>query len=177
MRRVLIQSALAVLLLFRFVAAQEQETAARHGSTPPPAMSGDVLAIIVNKENPVENLSFEELRKLCLLRRTHWDNGRKVTVVLLQAPQPERAVVLKTIYGMEESEFDRYFLQGSFTGELQARPKTLATAAGVKRFVFNVPGAIAFARVSELDDTVKVVRLDGRAPGDPLYELKLPTKP
>lgn len=174
MRRVIIQSALAILLLVGFVFAQEPGRASAGGSAPSTATSGEVLAIIVNKDNPVDNLSFDDLRKLCLLRRTHWDNGRKVTVVLLESPHAERELVLRKIYGMEENEFDRYFLQGSFTGELQARPKTLATSAGVKRFVFNVPGAISFSRASELDDTVKVVRLDGREPGDPLYALKLP---
>jgi hypothetical protein len=80
---------------------------------------------------------------------------------------------LRLIYRMSERDFNRYFLHGTFTGETQSVPKTLATAAGVDKFVFNVPGAIGYVRASEVDDSVKVVRVDGRAPRDGGYPLML----
>jgi len=142
-----------------------------------PAVAPDeALALIVHKSNPVENLTWEELRKLCMAERRQWPSSRRVTIVLREPAQPEREAVLKQVYGFTEQEFNRFFLQGTFTGEVQSAPKQLATALGVRRFVFNVPGAIGFVRVSDLDDTVKVVRLDGKAPTDAGYKLRVPAK-
>jgi hypothetical protein len=44
--------------------------------------SNDAIAIIVHRSNPVDNLSFAELRRIFLLERQTWPHGRKITVVL-----------------------------------------------------------------------------------------------
>lgn len=136
------------------------------------APQGD-LAIIVNKSNPVGELSFAELRNVFLAEKNHWSNGRRVTVVMRDPGQPERAAVLRLIYRMSESDFNRYFLHATFTGEVVSAPKRLATSAGVRRFVFNVPGAIGYVRADEVDDSVKILRVDGRLPGDPDYRIRM----
>ena len=132
------------------------------------------LAVIVNKNNPIENMTLDELRKYCLQERKHWDDNKRVTIVLREPGQAERDAVLQLIYQMSESDFNRYFLQREFTGEVQSAPKHLSSATGVSRFVFNVPGAIGFARAADVDGSVKVLRVNGYAPGDPQYPLRLP---
>ncbi len=130
------------------------------------------LAVIVNRSNPVENLSFAELRRIFLGERRHWPNSRRITVVMLEPEQPERKAVLTEIYQMNERDFNRHFVQATFTGEVFSAPKTLATSTGVRKFVFNLPGAIGYVRAEEVDDSVKVIRVDGRLPGDKGYKLK-----
>ena len=141
--------------------------------TNPPAARAEALVVIVHTSNPVTNLSLANLRNICVAEQKHWENGRKITVALREPGQPERAAALQTVFRMKENEFDRYFLQSAFVGDVGTAPKQLATANGVRRFVFNVPGAIGFVRVADLDDTVKVVRIDGFAPGDVGYPLRL----
>jgi len=140
------------------------------------ALGEEPLAVIVNKSNPVDDLSSAELRKIFLAERRTWPGGRKITVVMREPGQTERETMLKLICRMNDSDFNKYFLQLSFTGESQATPKVLATAGGMLRFVFNVPGAIGYVRAAELDASVKAIRVDGRAPGDSLYRLKLPQR-
>jgi hypothetical protein len=60
-----------------------------------------------------------------------------------------------------------------FTGESFVSPKTLQTSADVRKFVFNVPGAIGYIRAADADPSVKVVRVDGHLPADKEYSLKL----
>jgi ABC-type phosphate transport system substrate-binding protein len=143
----------------------------------PPALpvgGGDQsLAIIVNQSNPVENCSFEELRKIFLGERSHWPNGRRITLVMLDPAQPERKVVLREIYGMTEKDLNNHFIQGVFTGNVLASPKTLSSAAEVRKFVFNVPGAIGYVRGTDVDASVKTLRIDGRLPDDKDYRLRL----
>ena len=137
------------------------------------AGADEPLAVIVNRGNPVENVSLEELRKFCTVERKYWGDNKRVTVVLRDPGQAERDAVLALIYRMGESDFTRHFLQGEFTGEVQSAPKHLSSGTGVRRFVFNVPGAIGFVRPAEADATVKIVRVNGFAPGDPQYPLRL----
>ena len=140
----------------------------------PTAVSGDeALAIIVNKPNPIDNVSLTQLRKIFMADQTRWPSGQRVTVVMRAPGQDERTAALRLIYRMSERDYNRYFLRGTFTGETQSVPKTLASAAGVGKFVFNVPGAIGYVLASEVDPSVKVVRVDGQAPWDGGYPLKL----
>ncbi len=138
----------------------------------PVAITEEALAIVVNKANPVTNLSFAELRQVFLAERNHWSNGRKSVIAMREPGQPERAAVLRQIYRMNESDYNRHFLQLNYSGESQSSPKQLATAEKVRKFVLNVPGAIGYVRASEVDDSVKLVRIDGLAPSDTGYKLK-----
>lgn len=131
------------------------------------------LVIIVNRENPVESMSMTELRTVFLGERSHWPNGRRITLVMMEPGQPEREAVVRDICHMSESDLRRRFLQGLLTGEVLVSPKTLASPVGVRKFVFNVPGAIGYLRPEDLDDTVKVIRVDGHLPGDAEYPLKI----
>jgi hypothetical protein len=131
------------------------------------------LAIIVNRSNPIDNIPYMELQKVFLGERNRWTNGRRVTTVMRERGSPEREFVLNALYGMAEQDFERHWLRAQFTGEVQSPPKILSSAEGMKRFVFNVSGAIGYLRADELDDSVKVIRVDGRAPGEASYRFRL----
>jgi len=141
----------------------------------PAAASGSEqsLAIIVNQSNPVENFSFADLRKIFLGERSHWPNGRRITLVMMDPVQPERKVILREIYGMNEKDLSNHFIQGVFTGTVMVSPKTLATPSEVLKFVFNVPGAIGYLRAADVDGSVKVLRVDGRLPEDKDYKFRM----
>jgi len=148
------------------------------GGAVPAAQSGDQepLAIIVNRANPVDNLSLDELRRAFLGGQQHWPNGRKITVVMRPPGDVGRDIMLRGVCRMTEPEFQKYVLQATFTGETTGGPRVLDTSLGVRRFVFNVPGAIGYVRLSEVDDTVKVIRIDGRAPSEVGYPLTVPPR-
>ena len=149
--------------------------AARAGGPAPDEQSPpeDNLAIVVNTTNPVDTLTMAELRKVFLGERSHWPNGRRITLVMMEPGQPERKALIREVCQMNESDFSRHFLHGVFTGEVFVSPKTLATPVGVRKFVFNVPGAIGYVRASDVDSSVKVIRVDGRLPSDKEYGLHI----
>ncbi len=134
-----------------------------------PAVATQNLAIVVNQSNPINSLSTAELRRIFLGQRGHWSNGRRITIVMMEPGHPEREAVLSEICQMSETEFSNHFLHGLFTGEVLVSPKTLASPQGVRKFVIYVPGAIGYLRASDVDSTVKVVRIDERYPGDKGY--------
>jgi len=131
------------------------------------------LAIVVNRSNPINNLSFTELRKIFLGDRNHWPNGHRIAIVMLEYDHPERRAVLRLIYRMEEKAYEDFLLRGVFRGDVFVAPKTLASPTIVRKFVFNAPGAIGYLRASDVDESVKVVRIDGLLPEEKGYRLQI----
>jgi phosphate transport system substrate-binding protein len=168
-------SGLVVFLITACLLRGDVSNGAGAGLAIPTAAPGaeQSLAIIVNQSNPVENFSMAELRKIFLGERSHWPNGRRITLVMMDPAQPERKVILREIYGMNEKDVSQHFIQGVFTGAVFVSPKTLGTPAEVLKFVFNVPGAIGYLRAAEVDGSVKVLRVDGHLPDDKDYKLRM----
>ena len=137
------------------------------------AQSAEPLAVVVNKGNPLSEVSISDLRRIYRGQRYRWSNGRRVTLVMRDPGTPERDAMLRVLYGVGEEEYRRVFLQAIFAGEAGDAPKMLASPNGVLRFVFNVPGAIGYVRASEADSSVKILRVDGRLPGQPGYRLEV----
>lgn len=163
----------AVLLL------EVSPTAAKGGTSPTAqaSVADQNLAIIVNQSNTIDDITLKELRTVFLGERSHWPNGRRITLVMMDPGEPERKAVLRDICRMSETEFSRHFLQGLFTGEVFVSPKTLASPTGVRKFVFNVPGAIGYVRAADVDGTVKVIRVNGHTVDDPEYPLRIEARP
>jgi ABC-type phosphate transport system substrate-binding protein len=138
---------------------------------PGAGQAGQALAFVVNKANPVDDLSFQELRKIFLAERTRWPNGKSVTLVMQDEGQSERAVLLRQLYHMTEGDYHRQVLQAEFTGSLQSDPKLLSTPEGVVKFVSFVPGAVGYVTAGEASDSVKVIKVDGLLPGQPGYKF------
>lgn len=141
-----------------------------------PGATTEPLVIVVNRTNPVDDLSSAELRKIFLGNRSHWPNGRRITLVMREPGEPERNTILRDVCGLNEDQLKNHFLHGLYTGEILVSPKTLASPIGVRKFIFNVPGAIGYLRIGELDPTVKVLRIDELLPEDKGYKLRVQTE-
>ncbi|MGC2194830.1 MAG: hypothetical protein WA628_09145 [Terriglobales bacterium] len=135
------------------------------------------LAIVVNRNNPTASLSLPQLRALFLGEKKWWSNHRRVALSTMPRGTPERKTVLRVIYKMQDRELDKYVLYQAFKGEAATTPATLKTPADVKKFVEDTPGAVGYLRASDVDDSVKVVRVNGLLPGDDGYPLRLRTRP
>jgi phosphate transport system substrate-binding protein len=148
------------------------------GAAPPTAraQAAEPLAIVVNRNNPLSEISLADLRRVFRGQRTRWTNGRRVTLVMRDAGAPERNAMIQSLYGLDEEQYRRTYLQAVFSGEAGDAPKTLASTNGVLRFVYNVPGAIGYVRARDVDPSVKTLRVDGRLPGEPGYRLGVTTQ-
>jgi ABC-type phosphate transport system substrate-binding protein len=131
------------------------------------------LAIIVNKSNPNDSLSFSELREYFMAERNNWSSGAgKVRVIMREPGDPEREAVLRLIYDMNEKDFNSYFLGKKFRGEILEEPRQRSSTPDMIKTISNVQGAIGYVRADEVDASVKVIRVDGLAPGDAGYRIK-----
>ena len=74
---------------------------------------------------------------------------------------------------MDEAAFGKYFLQATFTGLVTAAPKQISGGAALCAFAAGTPGGITCVKAGDAGDSVKIVKVDGHAPGDPDYKLKI----
>ena len=76
------------------------------------------IAVVVNGDTPVGDLSLSEVRKLFLGERQYW-NAKLPVVLLIRAPVArERDVVLRVIYQMTETQFKQYWVAKIFRAEV-----------------------------------------------------------
>ena len=144
----------------------------------PAAGAGDPIVVIVNGSNPIENLSMAELRKIFLSDRSRWDNGKAVAPVIVAAGAAERTAFLKIVCGMNDADFNKYFVQAAFTGKDVTPPKEVGSGRDVKANVAASPGAIGFIRGLEFhgdgsDGGVKSIKIDGLTAAESAYKLKM----
>lgn len=133
---------------------------------------GSDIAVVVNPSTPISDLSLSEVRKIFRGDRQYWTKDVPV-VLLIRAPKSrERDVVLRTIYDMSESQFKQYWIAKIFRAEATVAPKIVYSNDMAKELVSVIPGAIAFIPQNDVSDSLKVVKIDGRMPGESGYPLK-----
>jgi ABC-type phosphate transport system substrate-binding protein len=130
------------------------------------------IVIIVNKSNPVDNITTAQLKKIVLGEQTQWSGGRQVIVLLRNPGSPERDIPLQVVCGMSEADFKQYFAKASFTGSTATPPRSMGTAALLRQLITTLPGAIGFVEASDVTDTVKAIKLDGESADSEAYKLK-----
>ena len=129
------------------------------------------LAVVVNKESPAEGLSFNELVKIFKQEKQYWESGQKIYLIMRESGAPEKELLLKKVYRMEDEKLKKFWLGKLYRGEITALPKTLGSNEAVKRFVRQAPNAIGVIDASFVDETVKILRIDGKRPGEAGYAL------
>jgi ABC-type phosphate transport system substrate-binding protein len=130
----------------------------------------DELAVIVNKSNPISTLTIFQLRRIVLAEQEKWPSGSRIIVWMSPPGQPDRAGALKMVCGMTETDFTLYFVHASFNRD---PPRTVASSGLVKKSIAGAFNGVGFIWASEMDDSVKVLAIDGSLPGQPAYKLRM----
>jgi hypothetical protein len=130
------------------------------------------IAVIVHPSVAVDNLTAAELRRILTGDREFWPNGARVTILIRAPVARERDVVVRDICQMTEAQFRQHWIGKVFRAETPSGPKIVYTNDMAVDQVGRTPGAVAFVEGPVTAKTVKVVRIDGRAPGQAGYRLR-----
>ena len=114
----------------------------------------DGIAVIVNPENPVEDLTLEDIAKIYTGEITNWSEvgGNDAEIVLIG-----REAGSGTRSGFEEIVEVKDLCQ--YRQELSSTGDVITTVA-------QNPGAIGYASLASVKDTVKAVKVAGVAPSE-----------
>jgi ABC-type phosphate transport system substrate-binding protein len=133
---------------------------------------GADIAVVVNADTPVTELSLSEVRKVLLGERQYW-NSKLPVVLLIRAPVArERDVVLRVIYQMSEAQFKQYWVAKIFRAEAASPPRIVYSNDMQYELLTALPGAIAFVDSRNVRPGVKVLRVDEHLPGEKDYPLR-----
>lgn len=128
------------------------------------------IAIVVNKNNPVDNLALNELVKIFKADRQYWD-GEKIFILMRESTSWEKNIILKKVYQMSGDELNKFWLGKVFRGEINNFPAVFGSENTIKKLIAAKPGAISFVNSRAVDDNVKVLKIDGKLPGEKTYPL------
>jgi ABC-type phosphate transport system substrate-binding protein len=130
------------------------------------------VAVIVNPNSAVTNLSLADLRKIFAGGKRSWPGGTRVKIIVRPPGSHERIVLLRLL-GMSESEYKQYWAAQVFRGDADEEPVNLPSVGMVKEAAKTFPGAIGLTDARDIKPgmDLKVLKVDGRLPGDPGYPL------
>jgi ABC-type phosphate transport system substrate-binding protein len=114
-------------------------------------------AVVVNKDNAVENLTSAHLEKIVRGEVKKWPDGKNIVLVLHNDSAGETET-LERLNKMTAPEW-RAFVEAHRDSIL-----FVATDADVLKIVQSQPGAIGMIDVHSVDNSINVVHVDGKLP-------------
>src|SRR5258708_5539437 len=125
------------------------------------------VAVIVNPNNPVNNLTLSELRQIYLGERQYWKASSPVVLLMRSPGSREREVILRVVFQMTEQRYTHYWVAKVMRADASHPPASLFSYGMVQEGVRGNPGAIGYVNMSDVRSGVKVVRIGGLLPGEP----------
>jgi len=134
-----------VLSIFAFLAASLTPAFAHH------------TAVVVNRDNTVENVTSAHLSKIIRGEVKKWPDGKNIVLVLHRDSAGE-AETLEHLNKMSAAEWK------SFLAAHKDSILFVDTDADVLNAVQSEPGALGLIEVHSIDNRVNVVHVDGKLP-------------
>jgi ABC-type phosphate transport system substrate-binding protein len=120
------------------------------------------MAVVVNKENNVGNVTSAHLNKVFHCEVKKWPDGKSVTLILhkdsageLETLEHLAKINAEELKAIEAAHRDTIMLVDS--------------DADVLKMVQSMPGAIGLVELHSVDNTINVVRVDGKLPMEAGY--------
>ncbi len=125
------------------------------------------IAIITNKANGMNDLTSSFLAKIFMGRKGKWPDGQKIFVVDHPPDSDIRFQFYKIVLNAKPT---KKFLKPR--SPVPFKPMALKTDVSTRKFVGRIPNAIGYIYLSKVYDKVKVLKIDGKLPGEEDYKIK-----
>jgi phosphate transport system substrate-binding protein len=123
-----------------------------------PALA-ESIAIIVNKSNPIEDIKIETLAKIYKGEKSRWKNGE----LIISVNRPPETRIREIFYQLVLKSDPSKTLFKVDT-PIPISYVIHKTSRSVKRFTSHVDQSIGYIYLNEVDDTIKLLRVNGIAP-------------
>jgi phosphate transport system substrate-binding protein len=120
------------------------------------------MAVVVNKDNDVGNVTSVHLSKIFRSDVKKWPDGKAIVLVLHKDSAGETET-LQRLIKMSGEELKTMIASHKDSTQI------VDSDADVLKIVQSTPGAIGFVDVRSVDNTIHVVRVDGKLPMESGY--------
>jgi hypothetical protein len=136
------------------------------------AQSAGDVAVVVHPAVPIDSLTLGELRRFVLGDREFWPGSVRVALLIRAPVAHSRDVIVKTVCQMTEAQFRQHWIAKVFRADTAVAPKIVYSAEMSLELVNRMTGAMTFVDAAAVPRNAKIVRIDGRLPGEAGYALK-----
>ena len=128
----------------------------------------DTLVVVVSPDNPISDISQERLRRIYL--------GKVITFtgnIRIQLVESDCCIdfFYKTVLEKTIGQVRKLWLRNIFSGRDCLPPKPFRKSKDLLNQIKTTKGSIGFLPLNEIDDSVKVLSIDGKQPDDSGYLL------
>lgn len=120
------------------------------------------MAIVVNKDNHVDNVTAAHLTKILRSEVKKWPDGRNIVLVLHRDSAGENET-LQRLIKVSPAEWKALIAAHKDSIVIED------SDADVLKLVQSMPGAVGLVDVRSVDGTINVVRVDGKLPMESGY--------
>ena len=120
------------------------------------------MAVVVNKENSVGTVTAMRLSRIFRSEIKKWPDGKTV-ILVLHKKSADETKTLERLNKMSDAEWKAL---------IAAHKDSIVMAdsdAAVLKIVQSTPGAVGFVDVRSIDNSINVVRVDGKLPMEAGY--------
>jgi hypothetical protein len=119
------------------------------------------LTAISNTKGAPSTMKMSELKSILKGEKQRWNNGTKVSIVLMKTTTPVGESTCNKIYNMSSDKVKRFWLGLSFSGKADA-PIFCNSVAELESIVSQTPGAIGIIDKVSTGTGIKVIAVDGK---------------
>ena len=138
----------------------------------PAVAQGTDIAVVVHPGVSTDNLSLADLRRILTGDREFWPGGDRVTIFIRAPIARERDVIVKDLCQMTEAQFRQHWIGKVFRADVPSAPRISYSNDSTIEQVARTPGGIGLVQGPVTAKNVKVIKIDGRGPGQSGYKLR-----
>ncbi len=128
------------------------------------------LVVVVGAKTNLTDISLAMLRRAFQGEVALTADGKRLVPLNHAVGNLERVQFDQAVLGLAPSDVGRFWINRRIRDEAPP-PRTLPSADLGVRVVASYPGAITYVSSTAVNASVRVVRIDGKLPGDPGYLL------
>jgi hypothetical protein len=141
------------------------------GPTPSAGAQPEPLAVIMSSKSKVTAISTADLSRIFRGMLTRNDDGDRYVPLNQPAGSPQRTMFDKVILGMTPDQSQAFWIDQKIRAAAP-EPRTINTVGLAVKMVSVFPGAITYVPPSAVTPEVKILKVDGKLPGETDYPLR-----
>ena len=129
-----------------------------------------ILAVVVASGSAVQDLSLPALKRIFLNEGDNDPSGQRYLPFNHPPHTTDRVAFDQIVLGLSADEVSQFWIERKIRG-MSGPPRSLDSLSLLLRLTARLPGAIGYARPSQLTGDVRAIRVNGKLPNDPTYPL------